>query len=130
MERTMGKFRVTKEVKFSASHVLMGLPDDHQCSRLHGHNYVIRTTLESDQLDDTGFVFDFTLIGGVLRETFDHRHLNEVLPAKMNPTAENIAKYVYDMLMAIIFKLGQEGDVEVTKVEVLETESCIAEYTP
>lgn len=34
-------FRITKEYHFSASHRLAHLPDDHQCARLHGHNYVV-----------------------------------------------------------------------------------------
>ncbi len=33
-------FTITKEFHFSASHQLSHLPEDHQCARLHGHNYV------------------------------------------------------------------------------------------
>lgn len=34
-------FRITKEFHFSASHQLCRLPVDHQCARLHGHNYIV-----------------------------------------------------------------------------------------
>lgn len=38
-------FRITKEFHFSASHQLTGLPEDHQCARLHGHNYIVEVEL-------------------------------------------------------------------------------------
>ena len=38
-------FKISKEFYFSAAHALFGLPDDHPCTRLHGHNYVVTVHL-------------------------------------------------------------------------------------
>ena len=68
-------FRISKEFHFSASHQLHGLPEGHQCARLHGHNYIIRVTLASETLNEVGFVQDYgdlKPIGKWIDETLDH----------------------------------------------------------
>ena len=94
----MKTFKISKEFHFSASHQLYGLRAGHQCGRLHGHNYVIKVHLSSNTLDITGMVEDYgelrdvkEYIDGVL----DHRDLNDMIP-DMNPTAENLAKYLFE----------------------------------
>ncbi len=52
-------YTITKEFAFSASHQLEGLPPEHQCARLHGHNYKVVVVLESDNLNGVGFVRDY-----------------------------------------------------------------------
>ena len=44
-------FRIRKEFHFSASHRLEHLPPDHQCARLHGHNYVVVVELAAETLN-------------------------------------------------------------------------------
>ena len=76
-------YTISKDFAWSASHVLDGLPDGHQCGRLHGHNYVARVILTSDTLDATGFVVDYGELGFVkdfIDNTWDHRHLNDAVP--------------------------------------------------
>lgn len=91
-------YTISKEFAFSASHRLEGLPDDHQCARLHGHNYVVKVALTSDTLDATGFVLDYGLLSpvkGLIDGLLDHQHLNDVLPPEVgNPTAENMARWL------------------------------------
>ncbi|MEP6067936.1 MAG: 6-carboxytetrahydropterin synthase, partial [Paracoccaceae bacterium] len=52
-------YRITKEFHFSASHQLLNLPEDHQCARLHGHNYIVIVELASTSLNSNGFVRDY-----------------------------------------------------------------------
>lgn len=114
-------FTITKQFSFSASHQLNGLPEDHPCSRLHGHNYQIIVELKSTELDETGFVRDYRElddIGQFIDNVLDHRHLNEVLP--YNPTAENIAKNLY-----AFFKLKFW---QISAVTVKETDKTSARY--
>ena len=88
-------YTIEKDFAFSASHVLDGLPEGHQCGRLHGHNYVVRLRLTGDRLLPVGFLFDYGDLApfkNLLDSTLDHRHLNDVMSD--NPTAEALAKHL------------------------------------
>jgi 6-pyruvoyltetrahydropterin/6-carboxytetrahydropterin synthase len=116
-------YKITKEFHFSASHVVMKLPAEHPCSRLHGHNYVIKVELGGEELNEVGMIQDYRELSDIkewIDENLDHRHLNQQLP--INPTAENMAKYLYD-LWVIKYPL-------LTAVEVQETPKTNARYEP
>ena len=100
-------YRITKEFAWSASHQLAGLPEGHQCGRLHGHNYTATVVVEAAQLDEHGFVIDFGELAFVKRYIdafFDHRHLNDVLD--FQPSAENLARYLVGVVVA-----GLDGEM-------------------
>lgn len=114
-------YRIWKKHRFSASHVLNGMPEGHQCGRLHGHNYLVEIELSDSHLDHNGFVIDF----GELKEfknfidnEWDHRHLNDVVA--FQPTAENMAVFLYHKFVEIW--------PQVTAIRVQETETSWAEY--
>ena len=91
-------FEIKVSAEFEAAHRLAGYPG--KCDRLHGHSWVVEASVIGSKLDNLGMLVDFKLVKGRLRElleTLDHRMLNE-LPAfeNINPTAENIAQYVYN----------------------------------
>jgi 6-pyruvoyltetrahydropterin/6-carboxytetrahydropterin synthase len=94
----------------------------------HGHNYdvVVRLTGEPDP--DTGFVFDLKILSDLIREhvveRFDHKHLNlDTEEFKdLNPTAENIARVIYDLLRD---KVDSRLDM---KIILYETERNFVEY--
>ena len=114
-------FRIAKRFDFSASHQLAGLPEGHQCSRLHGHNYSITLTLEAQDLDGKGMIRDYGELDGVkqmLDAYCEHRHLNDVFD--FNPTAENMARYFYQRFKGAF--------PELICVSVKETEKTTAEY--
>lgn len=115
---------ISKEFHFSASHILYGLAEDHPCSRLHGHNYVVEVELRSETLNQVGFVRDYRELDAMkayIDDTFDHRHLNDVL-GQDNTTAEHIAKHFYDW--------AKERWAEVSAVSVRETPKSKATYRP
>lgn len=116
-------YAIQKDYAFSASHQLTGLPADHQCARLHGHNYIVRLHLESNKVDAVGFVTDFGDLAPIkawLDKEFDHRHLNDVLP--FNATSENFARYIYENWCADFPHLAA--------VSVSETPTSWATYRP
>ena len=116
-------FIISKEFNFSASHQLKGLPLEHPCGRLHGHNYTVKFTFSSGKLDETGFVVDYRKLDTLktwIDETFDHRHLNECV--RFNPTAELLARHFFDEASVIFPQLRW--------VEVRETERTAAIYDP
>jgi 6-pyruvoyltetrahydropterin/6-carboxytetrahydropterin synthase len=103
--------------------VLNCLGAEHPCARLHGHNYVVTVHLKADELDDNGFVRDYRDLDAIRRfinETLDHRHLNDVIP--FMPTAENIARFLYDSFKNEL--------PELYAVEVSETPQTSCVYEP
>jgi 6-pyruvoyltetrahydropterin/6-carboxytetrahydropterin synthase len=131
-------FRVTREIPFCYGHRLLDY--DGKCRHLHGHNGLAVVTVEGERLDRLGMVMDFSQIKRVLSTwidaELDHRMLlhrdDPVLPAlrqlgepvvvlDVNPTAENIAKLIYDYAAAQGFP--------VVEVRLWETENCCATYT-
>ena len=116
-------FTITKSFHFSASHVLDSLPAGHQCARLHGHNYIVELVLQARELDEHGFVVDYTDLNpfkAFLDDQLDHRHLNDVIPGPTS--AENIACH--------LFNWAQARWPQVVAVRVSETPKTWAEYRP
>ncbi|MFB4195348.1 6-pyruvoyl trahydropterin synthase family protein [Streptomyces carpaticus] len=120
-------FMISKEFHFSASHVLDRLPSWHQCARMHGHNYVVVLELSAraEDLTEAGFVRDYRDLDPFkkwLDDTLDHRHLNEALGEAISPSAENLAKWIFDA--------WAERIPELAAVRVSETPKTWAVYRP
>src|SRR5665648_546420 len=85
---------------FSSAHNLRGYKG--KCEDLHGHNWIVEVVISSAQLDDIGMVLDFKYLKkklNVILEQMDHKYLNKLVYfKKINPTSENIAKYIYNKL--------------------------------
>jgi 6-pyruvoyltetrahydropterin/6-carboxytetrahydropterin synthase len=132
-------FRVTREIHFCYGHRLLNY--DGKCRHLHGHNGRAVLTLAAEQLDGLGMVMDFSrikrVVGAWIDETLDHRMLlhrdDPILPLlrqqgepvcvlDVNPTAENIARLIYDFAASQGFP--------VVEVQLWETEGCFATYGP
>jgi len=109
----------------AASHKL-DLSYDSPCANLHGHNWVIEVTVASDNLNLSGMVVDFAALKDFVFR-LDHIYLNKVFD-KTNPTAENIAVWIFSRLQTIIE--GASNKPKVTKVTVQESEGNIACYIP
>lgn len=121
-------YEVTIETGFSGAHVLRGY--EGKCGRLHGHNWKVAVTVATERLDDVGMGLDFSRLKDETRAVLaqvDHSHLNEVFPfTELNPTAENIAKWVWEML-------GKRLDgtaLTVARVTVWESDSAAATFVP
>jgi 6-pyruvoyltetrahydropterin/6-carboxytetrahydropterin synthase len=89
---------------------------------MHGHSYRVELQLEGPVDPLTGFVVDFFEIEaafGPLHAQLDHHCLNEIEGLE-NPTAENIAIWIWDRTKKTLPRLA--------KVIVFETKDCCAEY--
>ncbi|AWM40781.1 6-carboxy-5,6,7,8-tetrahydropterin synthase [Gemmata obscuriglobus] len=132
-------FRVTKEIHFCYGHRLLNYAG--KCRNLHGHNGKAVVTVETESLDALGMVVDFTeikrVIGKWIDDTLDHRMLlhqdDPIIPElerqgepfialDVNPTAETIARLIFDRAVA-------QG-LPVTEVILWETENSFATYRP
>lgn len=124
----MTRYVIAKTFTFSASHQLPGLPDGHQCGRLHGHNYIVDVELGAEELAPPGFVTDFANLAPFktyLDTTFDHRHLNDVLD--LPPTSEHLAAHLADWLrQQLLPSIGGQ----LAAVRVSETPTSWAKFIP
>ena len=92
--------KIYKRFTIEAAHRLPNLPDDHKCSRLHGHSFNIEVHIEGEVDADTGWVMDFAEISSLFAPLFkqlDHHYLNEIEGLE-NPTSENLARWIYEKL--------------------------------
>ncbi|MET9664865.1 6-carboxytetrahydropterin synthase [Streptomyces sp. NPDC006475] len=90
-----GDFTIGKTFNFEAGHRLPGLPDEHKCSRQHGHSYEIEVILTAPSLEEPGFVADFGALAPFkefLNTELDHHNLHEILPCE--PTSERLAQFL------------------------------------
>jgi 6-pyruvoyltetrahydropterin/6-carboxytetrahydropterin synthase len=112
---------------FAAAHTLRGYPG--ACSRMHGHNWKVELEAVATQLDDIGMGVDFKVMKQAAREVggrLDHQYLNDLEPFKnINPTAENIAAYMYKEIAARI----NSDSIKVTALTLWETERACVRYS-
>ena len=135
MEATM--FRVVREIEFCYGHRLLNY--DGKCKYLHGHNGKAVIVLEGENLDDRGMLVDFSdikkQVSSWIDANLDHRMiLNKSDPVvkylqqqgepiyliEANPTAENIAKLIYDF--------AKSQHLPVAEVSLWETFESYATY--
>jgi 6-pyruvoyltetrahydropterin/6-carboxytetrahydropterin synthase len=128
---------VSRDIKFCYGHRLLNY--DGKCRFLHGHNGKAVITLEAEKLDALGMVVDFTrlksVVGGWINEFLDHKMIlhkddpalaylrsqgEPVFVVDVNPTAEHIARLIYDYTVAQGFP--------VVEVQLWETDACQASY--
>jgi 6-pyruvoyltetrahydropterin/6-carboxytetrahydropterin synthase len=115
-------YSIKIEGHFSSAHNLRGYKG--KCESLHGHNWKVEVEAAGDKLNKTGMLMDFKLLKAGLHkilEKLDHKYLNK-LPyfKKINPTSENVAKFIYDNLALKIKGLKS--------VTVWESQNCRARY--
>lgn len=130
-------FEVTREIDFCYGHRLLNY--EGKCRYLHGHNGRAIISLASESLDERGMVLDFSDIKQVVSEwiddTLDHRMIlnrhDPAVPAleelgeplyliDTNPTAENIAKLIYDFT--------RDHGFPIVEARLWETPRCFATY--
>lgn len=130
-------FRVTREIDFCYGHRLLNY--EGKCKHLHGHNGKAIITVEANGLDARGMVLDFAEIKQVVAlwidENLDHRMIlckdDPVVPVLQemgeplylldeNPTAENIAKVIYDKT--------RDAGFPIVEARLWETPKCFASY--
>ncbi len=119
-------FELKVEEYLAAAHNLRGY--EGECEKLHGHNWKIEVVVRATKLNDIGLAIDFKdlkkALNGILDE-LDHKYLNEIPPFdKINPSSENIAKYIFERLDKDLKSFG----INIYKVTAWESEKACASY--
>lgn len=135
----------TRYHDFSAGHRVYG--HESKCAHLHGHNYRVHFTVKGEELDAVGRVLDFSAIKeklcNWLEDNWDHKFLAwekdpigeelakqdpaGVVIVPFNPTAENMARYLVEVVGPA--QLEHTG-VKLIHVAIDETRKCSAAYAP
>jgi 6-pyruvoyltetrahydropterin/6-carboxytetrahydropterin synthase len=131
-------YRVSRQIDFCYGHRLVGY--EGPCRHLHGHNGRVLITMQAAELDDLGMVLDFSAIKRTVSEWID-RHLDHrmvlhrddplarlleeagepLLLMSVNPTAENLARLIY--------QVAADQTLPVTQVRLWESPKCFATYS-
>ncbi|BBN59851.1 6-carboxytetrahydropterin synthase QueD [Hydrogenovibrio marinus] len=114
---------------FASAHSLRGYPGD--CANLHGHNWKIEVEIVGQELNDIGMVIDFKQIKKHAKEIvkeLDHKFLNDIEYFKtVNPTAENIAQYLFRQIQQRI----EAPNVTMHQITVWENDrNCVIYSEP
>jgi len=119
-------YELVIETRFSSAHQLRGYKG--RCENLHGHNWKVQVTVTAERLNEIGLAMDFHDIKAHTNDVvsmLDHGMLNEIFPfTEINPSSENIAKWIYESLKK---KIEREG-IEVSAVTVWESDTASATY--
>jgi 6-pyruvoyltetrahydropterin/6-carboxytetrahydropterin synthase len=117
-------FELTVRSDFSSAHFLRDY--NGQCKNLHGHTWQVAVTLAGESLNGIGVMADFVEMKRHLQsilEKLDHACLNDLEFFKVNnPTAENLAQYIYREYKALIAPL------RLVKVQVWESDKADVVY--
>ncbi len=118
-------FTLSIQKEISAAHQLRDY--DGPCANIHGHNWQIKVEVSAENLDHVGIAIDFSDIEHLLWQIiglYDHRNFNDIAPFdQINPTAENIARYVYHEMQKVL----PEG-IGIKNVQLWETDTYRVTY--
>ena len=134
----MNKVAVYRKEHFNAAHRLHNPAWDEtkndsvfgKCNNpnFHGHNYDLIVKVVGEPDPQTGYVIDLKMLSDIINENvlerFDHKNLNlDTAEFKnLNPTAENIAVVIYNILRE---KIDNKLELQ---IRLYETERNFVEY--
>jgi 6-pyruvoyltetrahydropterin/6-carboxytetrahydropterin synthase len=113
-------YYVSKRMEIAGAHQLK-LPYESKCENLHGHNWIVTVYCKAEKLTEYGMIVDFKEVKNEIHGVLDHGYINDIV-APLNPTAENMAKWICDKVTDIC-EVGY-----CYKVSVQESEGNIAIY--
>jgi 6-pyruvoyltetrahydropterin/6-carboxytetrahydropterin synthase len=119
-------YEVTIRKTFSAAHILKEIGG--KCEDLHGHNFIVEVTVKGEALSEEDLLIDFRDLKrwtNDILEALDHKYLNEIeLFNGMNPSSEQIARYIHDRLADKVKTMG----LNIARVTVWESENARVTY--
>lgn len=100
---------LVREFRFEAAHLLPYVPEGHKCKRLHGHSFQCEIAVRGEVDERMGWFMDYAQITAAfdpIHAQLNHYYLNEV-PGLQNPTAENLARWIWERLKSDLPSLSR-----------------------
>jgi len=122
-------FALTLESDFAAAHHLEGYHG--ACAALHGHTWKVAVTIVANKTREIGMVLDFRDIKRYITKVtsqLDHGYLNRILPEGLNPTAENLSKWIYEELQKLLAPFEAKKICKLWSVTVWESSNASCTY--
>ncbi|MDR0785972.1 MAG: 6-carboxytetrahydropterin synthase QueD [Treponema sp.] len=122
----MYTIRITAD--FAAAHFLTHYHG--KCENIHGHNYHVQVWFKGETLDKGGMLADFGAVKQCLTQVIaplDHSNLNDVQDFAGDPSAERIARYIFDRVQATLPNFAVESGL-LSAVDVFETPTNMARF--
>ncbi len=135
-------YDITVKLKFEAAHRLLTYQG--KCKHLHGHSYLALVNIGIEELCPDGFVMDFgvlkKIVGDWIDTHWDHatilckddpllpilrEHMCKTYELTENPTAEHMAKYLYDHICTVF---SPRTELLINWVTIQETVTSWATY--
>jgi len=141
-------YRIRKKFTFEMAHQLSKAYSSACSDCIHGHSYDLELFFVSEKLDETGMIIDFGKIKALLKEyidKWDHaivmhtamdpeyietlkRYNSKVIELSENPTAEIMARLMFNDISNILIAEMRMGEFELEKVRLHETRTGWAEF--
>jgi len=122
-------YKARVELQFSAAHFLSHYRG--KCENLHGHNYKVRLWVKGTDLDEGGMLADFSLLKKALKsavDPLDHSNLNDMGIFKNDPSAEHIARFIFESVSEKLPEFGLASSL-LHAVDVFESPGSMARYS-
>lgn len=101
-------FELNKDMNFSSAHYI-DHEDAGKCRRIHGHTYFCNLTIAGNQLNDLGFLVNFSDLKELIHNQFDHYLLNDLPELEgLLPSTEVMAKVIFDKTADYLAKLDNQ----------------------
>ncbi len=122
-------FEIFHETHFAGAHYLRNY--NGACENLHGHNWKVKATVRTEQLDHIGIGIDFKTLKkhvNTVLDQLDHTCLNDGFFTEEygNPSSENISKWLYGQIGALVD--SEPGVAKLCRIDVWETPGNCASY--
>jgi len=94
------RVRLTKSFTFDSAHWLPTFPEGHKCRRMHGHSFHVDVIVAGEVDEQDGYLIDYGVMKAAIapvEAALDHYVLNEI-DGLENPTAENLARWIWQRL--------------------------------
>jgi 6-pyruvoyltetrahydropterin/6-carboxytetrahydropterin synthase len=126
------RYELNRDFDFSAAHFIPS-NDAGKCQNMHGHTYFVNLTICGDELDECGFLVNFSKLKKLIHDRYDHTVMNshpEFTLGRMMPSTERVAEHIHKIIQSYLDVECSGRFLKCTQVIVRETPTSYVIYRP